>query len=213
VSDLRVYVAGASSEMERAERYMAKLREAGVTVTSTWPEVIRSQPNGEANPMSVPRAVRARWARTDLDEVSSSNFLWLLVPKVPSAGAHVEFGYAAMLMRSFDMAEAVGIDDAVPAFELLCSGKETSIFTALSPNHFDTDDEAFGFLLALHQFLEANPRPDDSIDHAFPEHPYPEGDDDFGPFDDEEGEDEGEPDNVATVLERQVSAIFKKPSP
>lgn len=212
MSDLRVYVAGASSEMERAERYMAKLREAGITVTSTWPEVIRSQPNSEANPMSVPRAVRARWARTDLDEVTESNFLWLLVPKVPSAGAHVEFGYAAMLMQSFDMAEALGIDEAPPAFELLCSGKETSIFTALSPNHFDTDDEAFGFLLALHQFLEANLRLDDAVDHVLPEHPYPEGDDDF---DDGEGEDEteNEPDNVATVLERQVSAIFKKPSP
>jgi len=209
VSELRVYVAGASSEMERAERYMVKLREAGIVVTSTWPEVIRSQPNGEANPMSVPRAVRARWARTDLDEVTESNFLWLLVPKVPSAGAHVEFGYAVMLMQSFDMAEALGIE--APPFELLCSGKETSIFTALSPNHFDTDDEAFGFLLALHQFLEANPRPDDSVDHVFPEHPYPEGDDDFDAGEDEGEEDE--PDNVATVLERQVSAIFKKPSP
>lgn len=212
MSALRVYVAGSSAELLRAEGCMAKLREAGIEVTSTWPEVIRKV--GEANPMGAPREARAAWARTDLVEVSASNFLWFLLPPTPSFGAGVEFGYAVMLSQSFDMAEALGLEEP-PVYELLCSGTETSIFTALAHNHFDTDDKALGFLIGLNTFLEANPGLDDSVDHAYPEHPYPEGDDDFGPFDDEEGEGEAEavdPDAVVTVLEHQVNAIFKKPS-
>jgi hypothetical protein len=141
VSALRIYVAASSGEMERAEKWMAKLRAAGHTVTSSWPEVVRKV--GSANPMTAPRELRAQWAMTDLQEVEQSNALWLLLPEKPSAGAYTEFGFSAAMVAGSIRAQQIGVD-APPYFSIV-SGKETSIFTALVP-HYETDEAAFAWL-------------------------------------------------------------------
>jgi hypothetical protein len=146
---MKVYVAGASSEMERAEKWMAALRQTGIEVTSTWPEVIRKvaealklNPAHAANPMDAPREDRAHWAITDLTEVAASTVFWLLLPTgKPSVGAYCELGYAIMVSAAAAQAHALGIPGA-PVYQLICSGAEASIFTALA-EHYPTDEEAF----------------------------------------------------------------------
>jgi hypothetical protein len=135
---MKIYVAAASSEMERAEKWMAALRSAGIEVVSTWPEVIRKV--GSANPMGASREDRAMWASTDLAEVSSADVFWLLLGK-PTSGAWVELGYAVMLGAVAKQARLAEIE-GVPDLWLICSGTETSIFSALA-HHYATDEEAF----------------------------------------------------------------------
>jgi len=146
---MKVYVAAASSEIERAEKWMTMLRAAGIKVVSTWPEVIRKV--GEANPMNGAREERTYWAATDLAEVSTSEVFWFLLPDgKPTMGAYTELGYAVALGAMSQEARNAGIIDA-PNYWLVCSGVETSIFTALA-DHFTTDEEAFR-ALTLRQTL------------------------------------------------------------
>lgn len=153
---MKVYVAGASSEMERAEKWMAALREVGIEVTSTWPEVIRKV--GVANPMDAPRTDRALWAAQDLSEVSGSDVLWFLLPEGrPTAGAYTEFGYAVFMGAAASQARDAGIPGA-PLFWIIVSGKETSIFTALA-DHFVSDEEALDALKLRNQLVGRRPPP------------------------------------------------------
>lgn len=90
----KVYVAGSSAELERAEAAMLKLEHAGVRVTSSWPIVVRDQ--SAPNPRDVSRDQRRHWSAVDLEEVRSADVLLMLVPKVdaPTRGAWLEAGYA-----------------------------------------------------------------------------------------------------------------------
>lgn len=143
---MNVYVAGASSEIDRCEGFMKRLRVAGVTVVSTWPQVIRKV--GAANPMGAPRQDRAGWAAGDLSELSAANVFCFLLPngKV-SEGALVEYGYATCFAAVAREAREAGVSGA-PKFQIMVVGKETSIFTALAP-HYATEDDAFDAIVAL----------------------------------------------------------------
>jgi hypothetical protein len=149
---MKIYVAAASSEIERAEKRMAQLKEIGFDVVSTWPEVIRKV--GSANPIEASREDRATWAAEDLSQVATAEVLWYLIPEsAPTDGANVEFGYALMLGVMSQEARAAGIN--APVYRLLTSGKERSIFTALAI-HYKTDEEALTALrvqLGFHQML------------------------------------------------------------
>jgi hypothetical protein len=153
---MKVYVAGASSEIERAEKWMAALHEAGIEVTSTWPEIIRKV--GAANPMDASRNDRALWSAQDLAEVSDSNVFWFLLPEgKPTAGAYTEFGYAVFMGAAASEARNAGIPGA-PLFWIIVSGKETSIFTALA-DHFVSDEEALDALKLRNQLVGRRPPP------------------------------------------------------
>lgn len=91
---MKVYVAGASSDIERAEAVMAKLREHGIEVTSTWPEVIRKV--GGANPPQMVQLERKKVSVQDLLEVEQAHVLLVLQPSLgkTTIGAYVEMGFA-----------------------------------------------------------------------------------------------------------------------
>jgi len=187
-SILRVYVAAASSEMERAEKVMQALRDTGITVVSTWPQVIRKV--GKANPMDAPRRQRAEWAAQDLTEVAQANVLWLLLPEKETIGAWIEFGHALMIAAAAERAAAMGLPGAF--YRVICSGKERSIFTALV-EHFETDDAALDTLNAFEDYLAS-------------------GEDEDNDEDDEEYEEIVEktaPSMLSPELERQLNDIFK----
>ena len=60
----KVYVAGSSLELQRAELAIAALERRGIIVTSTWPIVVRDTPGG-ANPADATREERSRWSRSE----------------------------------------------------------------------------------------------------------------------------------------------------
>jgi hypothetical protein len=134
---LKVYVGGASAEIERIEKWVRALREAGVTVVSTWVEEVRKV--GTANPMHIDRAERADWAAQDLYELGAATLLWMLLPHgVTSHGAYTELGYALRMRTS----------RLNPPLDIITSGPEQSIFTSLVVN-YATDEEAFREVVRL----------------------------------------------------------------
>lgn len=128
---MKVYVAGSSSELDRAARWSQALRDAGITVVSTWPEVVAKV--GSANPADAPADQRRSWAYTDLVvELGAADTLWLLAPlESPGRGAYVELGVAFAARKT-----------------IVCSGPTLqSIFCALG-SEFATDEHAFAVLIA-----------------------------------------------------------------
>lgn len=89
---MKVYIAGSSKEITRAERWGSELRAYDIEVVSTWPEVIRKV--GKANPADATIAQYREWAKRDLDEVKRANVFWLLLPEGDTIGAWVELGHA-----------------------------------------------------------------------------------------------------------------------
>lgn len=90
----KIYIAGASSEIERAEKWIARCREAGIEVTSTWCDNIRKV--GAANPANASFIQRREWALVDLAEVKAAHVFWLLLPSNGhrTDGAWAELAYA-----------------------------------------------------------------------------------------------------------------------
>lgn len=112
---MRVYVAGSSAEIDRAEQVMQAIERAGHVVVSTWTEDIASV--GEANPRDASAEERRGWARGCLRQVGGSDALVFLVPREPATtrGGWAEMAYA---FRS-----------QIP---ILCSGDtKQSVFCAL----------------------------------------------------------------------------------
>jgi nucleoside 2-deoxyribosyltransferase len=124
---LRVYLAAASSDLDRVDRWAAALAATGVRVVSTWPANVRSV--GSANPREASRLDRARWAERCLAEVRAAHVVWFLVPPIdkPTRGAWFEIGYALAQSQA-----------------VVASGDtRQSIFCAVADYEYASDAEAF----------------------------------------------------------------------
>lgn len=123
---MKVYIAAASAEIERAERMRDLLQANGFEVTSSWMEQIRQV--GASNPHDESEDQREEWAVQCIREVMASDVLWLLVPPahIRTAGAWGEFLAAWML----------------PTVSVISSGDtKQSIFCALG-DEYASDEEA-----------------------------------------------------------------------
>src|SRR4051812_33663234 len=127
---LHVYIAASPSDLERVDHWTARLAAAGIVVVSTWPAVVRAA--GAGNPRDATKEQRASWAAADLLEVGGADLVWLLVPAKPSFGAGFECGYAS--------------HGPVRAGLVSSGDTRSSIFTALG-HEFDTDEEAFAWIV------------------------------------------------------------------
>lgn len=126
----KVYLAGASAEIERARFNAQRMREADIHVMSTWVDVIGKV--GAANPRDATPEQLTKWTLRDLEEVKAADVLWLQLPAVDvhTIGAWIELGIA--------YSEGVTV---------LMSGIHRPIFTpVLAHKHFATDEEAFAWI-------------------------------------------------------------------
>lgn len=125
----KIYVAGASSEIVRAERQGRLLRDNGFEVVSTWTQVIRDV--GHANPTDATPEEYKLWAGRDLAEVQAADVFWLLLPEANTVGAWIELGFAHAINKLIVM-----------------SGQHRPIFTpALARFHSHYDQEILSFLI------------------------------------------------------------------
>lgn len=133
----KVYLAGASAEIERARANAQRLREADIHVMSTWIDVIGKV--GAANPKDATPEQLTKWTLRDLEEVEQADVLWLQLPAltVQTVGAWIELGIAYKAHVT-----------------VLMSGPHRPIFTpVLAHKHFETDDEAFEWLQKRHRTM------------------------------------------------------------
>ncbi len=130
---MSVYVAGSSSELERAERVIGALRDGGVEITHDWTRGVRdARERGIVDDASLSPGEAYAAAREDHDAVRRSDAFLLLAPTTPTRGAWVELGLALASVPG-----AVVVSGAA-------SGD--SIFTRLADRIFHTDDAAVAWL-------------------------------------------------------------------
>lgn len=128
----RVYVAGASSELGRAERAMDMIRAMpGKTLAMDWTVDIRE--HGASVPVGWSPDQKRKQAWICLEAVRTANVVWLLVPGAPSQGCWAEWGAAYAWHK-----------------HLVASGvHENSLFSSLTRYCPDTDSEAAKIIRCL----------------------------------------------------------------
>lgn len=127
----RAYVGGASSEIERVERFIARLRAAGYIITFDWPAQIRA--SGKPANIGLTREERfAAWSAC-MEGVESADEVVIIAPRNgrTTKGAWGEMGIA--IARG-----------TVPIYV----GHEDDTVMASMCEVVDSDDEAFAALEA-----------------------------------------------------------------
>jgi hypothetical protein len=135
-----IYLAGASSEIDRARNWVQRLRDAGIHVVSTWVDVIGKV--GQSNPVDATIEQLTQWTLRDLAEVKASDLMWLLLPALDkhTVGAWVEMGYAH-----------------AARIPIVMSGPHRPIFTpVLAAMHFHDDESMFTEIVRRHNEETAN---------------------------------------------------------
>jgi len=127
---VRVYLAGASAEVDVCEWYRDRLLASGVEIVHNWMASVRANPERRDN--EVPRRDRKRIAATCANHVASADVFWLLVPREPTIGAWVELGIA--------------FGSARPA--IVASGPWATIFMDLT-DRFTEHEHAFEHIVGL----------------------------------------------------------------
>lgn len=95
---MKVYLAGASSELPRVLKYAAELEKRGVTLTYPWWRDV--QKHGPGNDGTLTREAQEQYARADLRGVEDADVVWALWPSGRSMGAPFEVGYATAIGQS-----------------------------------------------------------------------------------------------------------------
>jgi hypothetical protein len=127
---MRIYVAGASKEVDECAAAIQSCRDAGFDCTHDWTRsVIAHREKGETDD-SLSKAERGGYAAGDLDGVRAADIFWLRVPKGGSPGAWIELGAAIILNKHILVSEDHG----------------RSIFTQLAHVHRDTHEGALDYL-------------------------------------------------------------------
>lgn len=142
---MSIYVAASSTEIERAEKWIAALRGQGITVTSVWPETIRrvqkeramKTTNEASNPKQATVADHRTWSMENVSQIDKSDLFWLLVPapENPSQGAYFEFACA---WKAHKLTIASG-------------GDQRFVFTSLAQILVEEDQSAYELILAIYQ--------------------------------------------------------------
>jgi hypothetical protein len=91
---MRLYVAGASSEVSAIAGYIARLEAGGVSITYNWTvDLLACQARGETD-ADLSQEERETARCLCLKGVELADYFWLIVPNGASIGAWVELGYA-----------------------------------------------------------------------------------------------------------------------
>lgn len=127
---MKIYVAGASKEIDRIEGFMARLRAAGHVITLDWTVEVRSAGSGSPDDDELRKAC----ARADLLGVEACDVFWIVKPDEgsTSTGAWVELGHALAFGGKTTVASGTS---------------RKCIFADLVDHDFDDHEEALAFLL------------------------------------------------------------------
>lgn len=141
----RIYRAGASSDIVRAESDIAALKAAGWTITFDWTVAVREA--GSASPDDV--KTRRDAALADLDGVATADVIWIAQPAETSTstGAWVELGAAITQRDLFREFSRRGI--AVPStgpIVVVSGASRKCIFADLCDYRFQEHDDALDFI-------------------------------------------------------------------
>lgn len=146
---MKVYVAGASSELERAEAIIAWIAsQPHLTLSKDWVADVKHERevNGRSD-ADLPDTERRKYAGEDLKAVSEAHIFWLLSPSpgFTTSGAWVELGVA---LATSATRKVLGMSPAL----IIISGSDAReyLFASLAHETFDGDAEAKAWLVEAH---------------------------------------------------------------
>ena len=125
----RIYVAGASADIDIIETWMRRLEEADFDITFDWTKQVRTV--GAANPRDASYEDRLQWVTPNRNGVLQAEFFWLLMPvNSPSIGCWIEYGMATKSMFNRPIVFVSG-------------DVGSTIFSALADHRFHNHEAAF----------------------------------------------------------------------
>ena len=131
---MKIYIAGASAEIETAIHWIRKCKEVGIEITHDWTlDVLASKQN--PNQYSLPEKLRA-CALNDYNGVIHADVFWALSTEGLSRGLHTEAGVA--LKRGGNITVVSGPD------------WQRNIFFYLFKYQFDSHETAFDMIKGMH---------------------------------------------------------------
>lgn len=132
---MKVYLAGASADIDVCEAFMADLRRAGCTITVDWCAAIRAEAARGNTDRTLSHLDRRHYAAADLEGVMMADVVWLLIPPAGrSIGCWVELGAALSSTTR----------------QVVVSGDfRASIFLDLADHRFAHHGDAFAFITGL----------------------------------------------------------------
>ena len=145
----RIYVAGASANIEEIESYIKKLKGAGWTISFDWTVKVREA--GDASPDDP--VIRRQAALADLEGVTTADVVWLVqpAPTSTSTGAWVELGSALTIrdvrkwvVERFKLTLPEGLP--VGPIVVASGSSKKCIFSDLADYRFQSNDDAFDFI-------------------------------------------------------------------
>ena len=132
---MRIYLAGASKEVDECAAAIAQLREMGHDVVLDWTKsVLENRAKGVAD-QHLSESDRVAFASADLNAAVSADILWLRTPRNASLGAWVELG-AALHAARYNRQKTV----------IVSGDHRQTIFTSLAHVFFDTHEAALDYL-------------------------------------------------------------------
>lgn len=142
----RIYIAGASANIELHERFNREVIAAGWTITCDWCAAVRAAGN-VASP-SDPQ-VRREAALADLEGVATADVFWLVQPDETSTstGSWVEIGAAITrrdLLREFSR-RGISVPSTGPTVVVSGSSRKC-IFSDLADYRFHSHTDALDFI-------------------------------------------------------------------
>lgn len=136
---MRVYVIGASAELDRAERVIAALRERGFVITADWPaDVRRARAAGLASDAEVPHDIAREIADANVHAIETADVVVALSPPGPSTG------YGADLMAALLLYAMRGRPT-----HIVLSGAHGTVYDRHAHARFATDEDAIAWIAGL----------------------------------------------------------------
>jgi hypothetical protein len=136
---MKIYLAGASKEIDNVKRYRDAVISLGHEITHDWIADIEREASKGVTDHDLTDDEARRYAQKDLRGIASADLFWFLLPGLPSPGAWFEFGFAVRMFQGTGFPK------------LIVSGYSRGrIFTRLpGVERFETHDAA---LLALQAY-------------------------------------------------------------
>ena len=134
---MKIYIAGASAEIDVIEKFMGRLRAVGHEITHDWTKDVRAA--GSASPND--SFIRLSAAEKDRHGVIVSQVTWIVQPSDASSstGAWVELGIALGLQK---------VREAAPMI-VVSGSSQKCIFSDLADSRFDSHEDALAFIEKL----------------------------------------------------------------
>src|ERR1700687_3221879 len=99
---MKIYVAGASREVETSVKYITKLKEMGFEITHDWTEEVLDYKKRGITDKELTNEEKYKFAKLDIQGIIDADIVWVILPENPvGVGYWIELGAALGLQLNY----------------------------------------------------------------------------------------------------------------